>query len=87
MKIGDYSRAAGVEIVHIEGFDDCIIGMTCENPIRAVYSSNRIVASIMRKTGISRERAELFFDEEIVGQIPDIGVPGPILIDEVTLEV
>jgi len=86
MRIEDYTKIINADVAHIAGFDHCIIGITAEAPFIAVYSTQRVVKEIARRTGLSLDEAEDFFEAEILGHVPDMGVPKPIFLDEVFFE-
>jgi hypothetical protein len=87
MKMDDYAKIMNADVAHIQGFDHCIIGITAEAPFIAVYSTQRVVKEIAKRTGLPLLDAESFFEAEILGSVPDMGVPKPIFLDEVNFEV
>ena len=86
MKMDDYSKIINSDVAHIQGFDHCIIGITAESPFTAVYSTQRVVKEIAKRTGLPLLEAEEFFESEILGNVPYMGVPKPIFLDEVNFE-
>lgn len=59
----------GEDLMFIEGFDNCILGMD-ETQMRVCYSITKCIDTILTYTGIdSEEEAEKFFYENIFNAV------------------
>ena len=57
------------EIMTVDGFDDCIIGLTrgFGDKYRVVYDREKVVQKLVDRDGMTIEDAEEFFEFNIIG--------------------
>jgi hypothetical protein len=57
------------DVFVVEGFDDAIVGYAerCGQPKLAVYDVEKCVAIVMEREDLTREEAEAFLEESVIG--------------------
>jgi len=65
--LDDYADETGLELLRIDGFDDCCIGIVerCGEPPVLCYSSDKIISVLMKE--MNYDDAQEYFDFNIAG--------------------
>ena len=67
----------GSEMLTLDGFDDCILGISerCGSEDVLAYDRDKIIQSLAHKNGMTEEEAEEFFSFNISGAYMGEGTP------------